>query len=111
MILFLKRLVLFPRLVKADKMTTSNPDVPNVIMLPPILIFLHVIGGITLDWIHPINFGHEWGWLGLAMLLSCFGIIAWCKKLFDVAGTPVPPNQPATAIVTTGPYEFSRNPM
>lgn len=92
-------------------MTTEKKDVPNVIMLPPILIFFHVIAGIVLDFLYPINLGHAWGWLGLILLLTCFGIIAWCKKLFDVAGTPVPPNQPATAIVTTGAYAYSRNPM
>lgn len=92
-------------------MTEEKKDVPNVIMLPPILIFFHVIAGIVLDFLYPINFGHAWGWLGLALLLTCFGVIAWCKKLFDRAGTPVPPNQPATAIVSTGAYAFSRNPM
>lgn len=92
-------------------MTTPQKDIPNVIMLPPILIFLHVIAGIVLDFLFPVNFGHGWGWLGLMLLISCFGIIAWAKKLFDRAGTPVPPNQPATAIVTTGPYKYSRNPM
>ena len=89
----------------------SKQDVPNVIMLPPVLVLLHVIAGIILNWVVPVHFGHEWGWLGLALLALCFAIIAWAKKLFDAAGTPVPPNQPATAIVRDGPYRYTRNPM
>lgn len=89
----------------------DKKDIPNVIMLPPVLVLLHVIAGITLNWIFAVHFGHAWGWVGLILLGACFGIIAWSKKLFDAAGTPVPPNQPATAIVTDGPYKYSRNPM
>lgn len=80
-------------------------------MLPPVLVFLHVIAGIVLDWAYPINFGHAWGWLGLVLLAACFLIIAWAKRLFEKAGTNVPPNQPTLAIVKTGPYRFTRNPM
>lgn len=92
-------------------MTSDQKDVPSVIMLPPVLVLFHVIAGITLDWAFPVDFGHAWGWLGLVMLIACFAIIGWAKNLFDKAGTPVPPNQPATAIVKTGPYKYSRNPM
>lgn len=92
-------------------MTEDKKDVPNVIMLPPVLVLLHVIAGITLNWMANAHMGHGWGWLGLVLLIACFGVIAWAKKLFDAAGTPVPPNQPATAIVQDGPYKYSRNPM
>lgn len=91
--------------------TEDKKDVPSVIMLPPVLVLFHVIGGITLNWFAQAHFGHAWGWLGLVLLAACFGIIAWAKKLFDAAGTPIPPNQPALAIVKTGPYQYSRNPM
>ncbi|MBO0720495.1 MAG: isoprenylcysteine carboxylmethyltransferase family protein, partial [Blastocatellia bacterium] len=30
---------------------------------------------------------------------------------FDAAGTPVPGRRPTTAIVRSGPYRFSRNPI
>ena len=32
-------------------------------------------------------------------------------RRFKAAGTPVPGNKPATAIVESGPYRFSRNPI
>lgn len=92
-------------------MTTPKPDVPNVIMLPPILVLLHIIAGTVLNWFLGGYYGAAWGWVGLLLLGACFGIVVSAKKLFDAAGTPVPPNQPATAIVTTGIYKYTRNPM
>jgi protein-S-isoprenylcysteine O-methyltransferase Ste14 len=41
---------------------------------------------------------------GAALLLGAAG-------LFKKAGTPIPPNQPTTAIVTAGLYRYTRNPM
>jgi protein-S-isoprenylcysteine O-methyltransferase Ste14 len=32
-------------------------------------------------------------------------------RRFKAAGTPVPGNEPTTAIVQSGPYRFSRNPI
>jgi protein-S-isoprenylcysteine O-methyltransferase Ste14 len=38
-------------------------------------------------------------------------LFSYSIKLFRRAGTPVPGNKPTTAIVRTGPYRFSRNPI
>ncbi len=92
-------------------MTAEKKDAPAVIMLPPTLVLLHVMAGITLDWAIPVNFGHAWGWPGLVLLGASFALTAWSKKLFRKSGTNVPPNQPALAIVKDGPYRFTRNPM
>lgn len=92
-------------------MTAEKKDTPAIIMLPPVLVLLHVIAGTVINWFFRGYYGHAWGYIGLLLLLICFGIIAWAKNLFEAAGTPVPPNQPATAIVKEGPYKFTRNPM
>jgi protein-S-isoprenylcysteine O-methyltransferase Ste14 len=40
------------------------------------------------------------------------GALFWYSiRQFRTAGTPVPGNKPTTAIVRTGPYRFSRNPI
>ena len=57
------------------------------------------------------SLAHGWGWLGLLLLGAAVGIVQWAKQLFEKAGTNVPPNLPATAIVTDGPYRYTRNPM
>lgn len=95
-------------------MSTSDlppQDAPSVIMLPPTMLLLHVMAGITLNWFFGASMGHGWGWLGLIMLGGALGLIWWSKKLFTEAGTNVAPNQPTLVIVKTGPYQYSRNPI
>ena len=50
---------------------------------------------------------------GLALVAAGLGINAWPKVVFRRVGTSVSPMQPAraSALVTHGPYRFSRNPM
>lgn len=92
-----------------------KPDAPRVIMLPPTLVLQHICAGITLNWVmngfFTLSFGHAWGWIGLILLITAFTLTGWSRKLFQKAGTNVPPNKPATAIVTNGAYKFTRNPM
>ena len=90
-------------------------DTPAVLMLPPTLVLMHIAGGVTFNWVMnfvlPFSLPHGLGWLGLILLGAAFIITAWSKNLFEAAGTNVPPNKPATAIVTTGIYQYTRNPM
>lgn len=90
---------------------TEKKDAPNVIMLPPVMVLQFIVAGIVLNWIFPFSIGHGWGWIGLVLLAAAFGIIGSSKKLFDKAGTNMPPNEPATAIVTDGPFKYTRNPI
>ncbi len=87
------------------------PDAPEVGMLPPMRFALFLAGGIVLDWIIPINFGHGWGWLGLILVIGALAFGKWAIETFKKAGTNVPPNKPAIKIVTDGPFKYSRNPM
>ncbi|HTT08206.1 MAG TPA: isoprenylcysteine carboxylmethyltransferase family protein [Gammaproteobacteria bacterium] len=50
-------------------------------------------------------------WLGIVSLVTGVGIAVWGKKAMDRAGTNVNPRQPTTAIVTGGPFRYSRNPL
>lgn len=92
-------------------MTDEPKDAPKVIMLPPTLLLLHICAGLALNWVLGGRMGHGWGWLGLLLLGAGLGLIKWAKDAFEAAGTNVAPNKPATAIVTSGPFAFSRNPM
>ena len=86
-------------------------DAPDVKMLPPMMLALFMVGGIALDWLIPMNWGHGWGWFGLVLVIGALAFAKWAIKTFEAAGTNVPPNMPATAIVTDGPFKYSRNPM
>lgn len=89
----------------------TKKDAPDVKMLPPMMLALFMVGGIALDWLIPLNWGHGWGWLGLIMVVGALAFAKWAIKTFEEAGTNVPPNMPATTIVTGGPFKYSRNPM
>jgi protein-S-isoprenylcysteine O-methyltransferase Ste14 len=45
------------------------------------------------------------------LMLLAVGLFVAAVRTFRAAGTPVPGNQPTTAIVRKGPYRFSRNPI
>lgn len=97
-----------------DVDTTNAPakaDAPDVKMLPPMVVLLFVSAGIILDWLFPFNWGHMWGGLGLILFIAAVICAKWSINVMKAAGTNVPPNQPATVIVSEGPFQFSRNPI
>ena len=48
---------------------------------------------------------------GLALLCSGAVLAVWSRRTMESAGTNVNPSLPATTLVITRPYGFSRNPM
>jgi protein-S-isoprenylcysteine O-methyltransferase Ste14 len=50
-------------------------------------------------------------WSGLALVVLGIGIAIWGRQAMKATGTNVDPMLPATAIVTSGPFRFSRNPL
>ena len=48
---------------------------------------------------------------GALLVVASVTLFVAATRQFKAAGTPVPGNQPATAIVRSGPYRFSRNPI
>lgn len=49
--------------------------------------------------------------VGCLLVATAAALLSFSIKQFRMAGTPVPGNTPTTAIVRTGPYRFSRNPI
>ncbi len=50
--------------------------------------------------------------IGGGLLISLgIGVAVAAERVFKTAGTPVPPTRPTTAIVTSGIYRYTRNPM
>jgi protein-S-isoprenylcysteine O-methyltransferase Ste14 len=79
---------------------------------PPILIAAAICGGLVLDHLAP--------WAILPPLASLFGgaVIAltlandiWCALTLSRHRTTILPHRPASALVTDGPYRYSRNPI
>jgi protein-S-isoprenylcysteine O-methyltransferase Ste14 len=49
--------------------------------------------------------------LGASLVAVAVALFSYAVNKFQAAGTPVPARKPTTAIVRTGPYHFSRNPI
>lgn len=83
------------------------------IVAPPPLIYLAALAiGFGLDALLPSgSFPHLLrGVLGWVLLAAGLSLMAWFVAALRGRGTPVDPYRPTTAVVTTGPYRFSRNP-
>jgi len=52
-----------------------------------------------------------WAWGGVLFLAMGFPLMAWTLRLFSRHGTTHDPFRESTALVDTGPYRVSRNPM
>jgi len=89
-------------------------DTANVVVLPPIAWAVAILVGLGLDRLYPLPFlpaALPHVWLGGAVFVLGVALAVWAATTFRRAGTRVEPNRPTTAIVTTGPFRFSRNPI
>ena len=52
-----------------------------------------------------------WNWLGAVLIVAAAGLIAWALRTFQSRHTTKVPHETPSALVTEGPYRFTRNPM
>jgi protein-S-isoprenylcysteine O-methyltransferase Ste14 len=86
---------------------------PGVMACPP-LIFLGALGlGLLLDWLMPVQLFPPMPSrvLGAGLCLAGGAVGIWGSTTMRRAGTSMRPNRPVTALVTGGPFRFSRNPL
>jgi protein-S-isoprenylcysteine O-methyltransferase Ste14 len=94
----------------------STTDYADVAVKPP-LLFIGALGlGALLTLFFPIGPGlarsNGLGLVvGLVFVLLGFALAVFSASAFRRAGTHVVPGQPATALVTAGPYHVTRNPI
>lgn len=91
-----------------------NTDKPGVIILPPVLYGVALVLTLLLNWAWPLSILSSSAiaiWSGIPLLLFSGGLALWGKRSMKQAGTNVNPLQPATSLVITGPFRFSRNPL
>jgi len=83
-------------------------DRPGVI-LPPPLIFIAGLAAayFTRNWLP--RFQSVIG--GAVLIVIAFALLLWGAATMLRAKTHVDPYQPTTAIVTNGPFRFTRNPL
>ncbi len=93
---------------------TEAKDAPGVVIHPPIALAILIAAALVLNWLYPLPFlagstiGIE---AGLVVLLIALLLVRWAAQTFRKARTNILTSQAATAIVSTGPFAYSRNPI
>ncbi len=91
-----------------------NPRAGTKLFVPPPLYFL---AAFLLGWLlHAVSDDHLGGrpattWVGVVLLAAGLALDVWATLTFRRARTTVVPYRRASALVDTGPFAFSRNPM
>jgi protein-S-isoprenylcysteine O-methyltransferase Ste14 len=90
-----------------EEQGSSRMLVPPVYFLVALLLmtFFHRIAPGAYLIQEPYSYG------GIVLIGLALGLIVWAAFLFRRAGTNIRPYLPATALVVSGPYKFTRNPM
>ncbi|MGA2439805.1 MAG: isoprenylcysteine carboxylmethyltransferase family protein [Tepidisphaeraceae bacterium] len=92
----------------------SDSDKPGVIAPPPILFGVFFGVAVILHWMHPLPIPlspRAAFWPCVVLLNLSWPLVLWATGYMWSAGTHINPLRPATALVTSGPYRFSRNPL
>jgi protein-S-isoprenylcysteine O-methyltransferase Ste14 len=95
-----------------NNMTTSA-DNPGVVARPPLLYGAAFVVVLVFRWFWPMPiFGQAVAlWPGLVLVALGVGTAIWGRRTMQATGTNINPALPTTAIVTSGPFRFSRNPL
>jgi len=94
----------------------SDSDHADVAIKPPFLFAGALILGSLLTWLVPLGPGLASAngvalAAGLGFALAGLALTALSVRAFARAGTSVVPTTPTTALVTSGPYAITRNPI
>jgi protein-S-isoprenylcysteine O-methyltransferase Ste14 len=94
-------------------MQNDAPDKANVIALPPLIYAAACVVGwlIQLAFPVPVLPGNLARGLGVLLVLASFPIALSALRALRQAQTTFDTMKPTTAMVTEGPYRYSRNPM
>jgi protein-S-isoprenylcysteine O-methyltransferase Ste14 len=94
---------------------TKIQDHPNINrnIHPPVLFLIHLLAVFLFSWLLPLPFAFpkflEWG--GYVLVLAGLGLAVSAVNRFGKAHTTLDPHGSVSAVVTSGPYRFSRNPI
>lgn len=91
----------------------DDADRPDILVFPPILLGGAMLLGGVLDWLHPTPFlPPVAARIAGVTLFLLSGALAWsAQRALRRAGTNINPNQATIALVTDGPYRWTRNPL
>ena len=95
-------------------MSDQAEDRADVVVRPPLLWFLLVGAGYGLSWLLALRFvPNPWPniWIGAGVLAIGGEIAFWSFRQFKDFRGDVDTHTPSSALVDTGPFAISRNPI
>jgi protein-S-isoprenylcysteine O-methyltransferase Ste14 len=92
---------------------TEEKDIPNVIAPPPLIFLCGLLVGGLISWFYPVEFLPKSLAIiaGIALIIAGLTIILAAIWQMRQARTNVEPWKPTTAILASGLYALSRNPI
>lgn len=88
----------------------AAPAAPSSFPWPPVLLALGAGLGFAIEELVSIPFLHLPA-LGWGMIVAALAIDIWVFAIFKQRRTNIRPDRPATALVISGPFFVSRNPI
>lgn len=94
-------------------MTQQDMDHAQVMVPPPLVFLGYLMGAVILNWIvpFPAPWTFVWRVVGGLMVIAGFSLAGSAISQMRTAHTSPNPRQAVTALVTSGPYRFTRNPI
>jgi protein-S-isoprenylcysteine O-methyltransferase Ste14 len=95
----------------------NRGETAGVLVRPPLLVLGALAAGLVLDRLWPLGLiGAAMPRptrivLGIGLFVAGGALAAWSFAHFRRAGTNIQTSQPTLALVTSGPYRHSRNPI
>lgn len=102
-----------------EELSTLNieekPKHSGVYLPPPALYVAIFVAGLTLDRARPLRIPGpslaSRSIVGVVLIVAAIGLAVWSISVFWRRGTSIVPIKASTALVESGPFRFSRNPM
>lgn len=99
--------------VAEPEAAASEADTSGIRVPPPLYYLAGFLSGVVLE----VAFPTAWPPAGVRVVVTVLAVGAWlaldgaAMLNFHRAGTSMVPMNPTTALVTSGPYRLTRNPM
>ncbi len=89
----------------------NNTSIPRIV--PPVYLLLSIISMILLNRFLPLGYLllYPWKYTGIAVIALGAFLVMGSFVLFRKSQTALRPGIPATAILTKGPFKYTRNPI